>query len=128
MTSPWRNDEGSAAAEMTLMAPLLVLLVVAVVQFGVWLHATHTAQAIAAQALQTARVSEGTAVAGREQAEALLTAAGRRLVLHSSVDVVRDAQRARVTIHGQAQQVLPFLSLPVNVSVAGPVERLTTAG
>jgi hypothetical protein len=113
---------------MTLMTPLLILCVVAVVQFGVWLHATHAAQVIAAQALQTARVSEGSAAAGREQAEALLTAAGRHLVLNSSVDVVRDAQRARVRIHGQAQQVLPFLNLPVNVSVAGPVERLMTAG
>ncbi len=110
------------------MTPLLVLLVVGIVQFGVWLHATHTAQAIAAQALQTARVSQGNAVAGRAQAEALLTAAGRRIILHSSVDVVRDAQRARVAIRGQAQQVLPFLSVPVSVSVSGPVERLTTAG
>lgn len=110
------------------MTPLLILCVVAVVQFGVWLHATHTAQAIAAQALQTARVSGGSAAVGREQALALLTAAGRHLVLHPSVDVVRDARRAQVRIHGQAQQVLPFLNVPVNVSAAGPVERLTTAG
>lgn len=124
----WRNDDGSAAAEMTLITPLLVLVVVGVVQFGVWLHATHTAQAIAAQALQTARVSDGSEASGRAQAEVLLNAAGRGLVLHPSVDVVRDAQRARVTIHGQAQRVLPFLNLPVNASAAGPVERLTTVG
>jgi hypothetical protein len=110
------------------MTPLLVLLVVGTVQFGVWLHATHTAQAIAAQALQDTRVSQGSVAAGREQAEALMTAAGRRVILHPSVEVVRDAQRARVAIHGQAQQVLPFLSAPVTVSVSGPVERLTTAG
>ena len=128
MTPHWRNDDGSAAAEMTLMTPLLVLLVLGTIQFGVWLHATHTAQAIAAQALQTARVSQGTAAAGREQAEALLFAAGGRVILHSRVDAVRDPERARVAIHGQAQQVLPFLSVPVNVSVSGPVERLTTAG
>lgn len=110
------------------MTPLLVLLVVGVVQFGVWLHATHTAQAIAAQALQTTRVSDGSAASGREQAEQLLNAAGRRLVLDPTVDVLRDAQRARVTIHGHAQRVLPFLTLPVNASAAGPVERLTMAG
>lgn len=110
------------------MTPLLILLVVGVVQFGVWLHATHTAQAIAAQALQTARVSGGSAASGRVQAEALLNAAGRGVVLHPSVDVVRDAERAHVTIHGQAQQVLPFLKVPVTASAAGPVERLTTAG
>ena len=113
---------------MTLMTPLLVLLVVGVVQFGVWLHAMHTAQAIAAQALQTTRVSDGSEASGRVQAETLLNAAGRGLVLRPSVDAVRDAERARVTIHGQAQQVLPFLNLPVKASVAGPVERLTTAG
>jgi len=110
------------------MTPLLILLVLGVVQFGVWLHATHTAQAIAAQALQTARVSDGSEASGRVQAEVLLNAAGRGLVLHPSVDVVRDARRARVTIHGQAQQVLPFLNLPVNASATGPVERLTKAG
>ncbi|GAA1990465.1 hypothetical protein GCM10009838_62080 [Catenulispora subtropica] len=110
------------------MTPLLVLLVVGTVQFGVWLHATHTAQAIAAQALQSTRVSQGSVAAGREQAGALLNAAGRRVILHWSVDVVRDVERAHVAIRGRAQQVLPFLSVPVSVSVSGPVERLTTAG
>ena len=110
------------------MTPLLVLLVVGTVQFGVWLHAVHTAQAIAAQALQTTRVSQGSAASGRKQAEALLSAAGRRVILDPSVDVVRNVERARVTIRGKAQQVLPFISVPVRVSVSGPVERLTTAG
>lgn len=110
------------------MTPLLVLLVVGTVQFGVWLHATHTAQAIAAQALQTTRVSQGSVASGKEQAETLLAAAGRHVILHPSVDVFRDGQRAHVAIRGQAQQVLPFLSVPVSVSVFGPVERLTTAG
>ena len=40
-----RPDAGAATAELVIAMPLLLFLVMAVIQAGVWMHATHVAQA-----------------------------------------------------------------------------------
>ncbi|MGH3185480.1 MAG: TadE/TadG family type IV pilus assembly protein, partial [Streptosporangiaceae bacterium] len=39
----WRDERGSATAELVIATPLLLLLILAIVQFALWEHATHVA-------------------------------------------------------------------------------------
>ena len=56
-----RPDAGAATAELVIAMPLLLLIVMFVIQAGVWFHATHIAQAAATRAASTAAAYQSTA-------------------------------------------------------------------
>jgi Flp pilus assembly protein TadG len=118
--------------EVTLATPLLLLLLLLVVQFGVWWHATHVAQAGADQALAAARAHDGTPGAGQGQAPTVLDQLAGDVLLHPRVDVnavtVDGRPQVRVEVAGTAATVVPGFALPVRVVAQGPVERWTTPG
>jgi Flp pilus assembly protein TadG len=122
-----RNQRGAASAELVVATPLLLLLVLAVVQFALWQHAVHVADAAAQEGARAARLEGGTVAAGQAKAEQMLGQLGRTTVLDPHVTVRRDAEHARVEVHGYASAVLPFLRLPVSASSDGPVERFRPA-
>ncbi|MBG0814874.1 pilus assembly protein TadE [Planomonospora sp. ID82291] len=103
--------------------PAALVLVLLVVQFGVWRHAVHVAEATAAEALASARVHGAGAEAGRVKAALLLSQLGRPALRDARASVSRTADDARAEVTGVAQAVVPFLELPVRVVVHGPVER-----
>ncbi|MCP2335230.1 pilus assembly protein [Actinomadura rupiterrae] len=105
--------------------PLLLVLILLVVQFAVWAHAVHLAQATAAEALSAARVDGATAADGRARAEAVRAQIGPHALGDASITITRTADTVTVQIHGTAPRVLPapFLHLPVRARAAGPVER-----
>lgn len=118
-----REDRGSASAELVVAAPLLLLTLMAIVQFALWSHATHIAQAAASRGLATARVHDGTSTAGSEAAQRVLDQLAAGPLRNATVTSERSADRAAVAVRGVATPVLPFLSLPVHAEAAGPVER-----
>lgn len=120
---PPDGERGAVSAELVVATPLLLLLVLAVVQFALWQHAIHVAGAAAQEGARSARIEGGSAAAGQARAEELLGRLGRTTVLDSHVAVWRDSERARVEVHGYASAVLPFLRLPVQASSEGPLER-----
>src|SRR5829696_7992721 len=58
------SDRGSVSAELVIAMPLLMLLILLIAQFALWAHATHIAQASAAQGLAAARVSDSSTGTG----------------------------------------------------------------
>jgi len=116
-------QDGSASVEVVIATPLLALLLLLVVQFGVWAHAAHIAQAAANQGLQTARAYQSTAAAGEADARGFLDQSAGRLLADATVTVTRTATTVTVTITGRAASVVPGLRLPVRVTATGPVER-----
>lgn len=106
-----------------MAAPLLLLLILAVIQFAVYEHASQVAQTTAAQALATTRVEGGTTAAGQIEAQSLLANLGHGVLLDPQVSVARDATTARVTVTGGAEGVIPLLHLPVHATSSGPIER-----
>jgi hypothetical protein len=49
-------------------------------------------------------------------------------MVNPTVTVTRAGDVVRVEVSGTAEQVVPFLSLPVTAVVNGPVERFTAPG
>jgi hypothetical protein len=109
-----------------IATPLLLFMLMGIVQFAVWSHAEHVAQAAAAQALAAARVDGGTAAAGTAQARQLLAELASGPLRDPEVDVSRTATAVTVRITGTATPVVPLLRLPVRAEAAGPVERFRT--
>jgi Flp pilus assembly protein TadG len=117
------GDRGSAGAELVIAVPLLLLILLAIIQFALWSHATHIAQAAASQGLAAARTQNGTAAAGTATAQLVLDQLAGGPLTDSTVATDRGAASASVRISGTATPVIPFLVLPVRAEAAGPVER-----
>jgi Flp pilus assembly protein TadG len=119
-----RRERGSASVELVVAAPLILLLIMMVVQFAMWAHATHVAQAAANSGVQTARAYHSSADDGRTQAISVLDQLAGTVLTGARVDARRDSATATatVTVTGDAVAVLPGLRLPVHVSVTAPRE------
>jgi Flp pilus assembly protein TadG len=126
----WRSDEGAGAVEMVIAVPLLMLLILLVVQFALWAHASAVAQATAEEALAAARVQGGSAAAGQQRAHQVLAQIGGAVLAGPRIIVTRSPVTATVQITGTAERVLPVpgLAVPVTVTVTGPVERFVPGG
>ncbi len=118
-----RTERGSAATEVVLLTPVLLFLVMLVVQFGLWYHAEHVAQAAAQEGVRSARLEGSTADAGRTRAVDFLAVSGPTIVQDATVTASRDAETATVEVRGRAVAVVPGFSLPVNAKATSPVER-----
>jgi Flp pilus assembly protein TadG len=126
-----RREVGAATAELVVATPLMLFLLLVVVQFGVWLHAVHIAQAGADQALTAARAQGGSLAAGQAQANTVLAQLAGGILTGPSVGVVAvvgpgGQPQIRVDVTGSAGSVVPLLHLPVHVVAQGPRETWTT--
>lgn len=122
-----RADEcGAATAELVLITPFLLLLILLIAQFALWLHAAHIAQAAAAQALSVTRVQGGSVTNGKIQADQVLQQLGGGPLRNPHTEVSRDLTQASVHVEGNVTAVLPFLTLRATGDAVGPVERFTS--
>ncbi|UUV28569.1 pilus assembly protein [Amycolatopsis roodepoortensis] len=117
------GDRGEVTVELVIATPLLLLALLAIIQFAVWSHATHVAQAAASQALAAARTQDGTAGAGHAAGQRLLDDLAAGPLRESRLAVVRDATSVSVSIRGEAVAVLPGVHLHVHAETVGEVER-----
>lgn len=117
------GEHGIATTEVVLVTPVLLFLVMLVIQFGLWFHAQHVAQAAAEEGARAARAEHGSAGTGRGRAEAFLDQAGRTIITNRSIVATRSADVVTIGVHGQAVNVVPGFRLPVNATATSPVER-----
>jgi Flp pilus assembly protein TadG len=118
-----RGEHGSSSLQTVLVMPLLLLLITLIVQFALWYHASHIAIAAAQDGARAARVEGGTELDGRGRAQQIIDQLGANVLVEPSVTVTRDAQVARVEVHGYAPELIPGLRLPVDAVSTGTVER-----
>jgi Flp pilus assembly protein TadG len=121
----WRlplGDAGAGAAELVIVTPLLMLLILGVIQFALAEQAQHAAQAAASQALAATRIQDGTVPAGQAQAATVLAQEGGSLTA-PGVSITRTATRAMVTVTGDVENLIPGIHLHVRATVTGPVEE-----
>ena len=118
-----REDRGSV--EVTLYMPILMLLVMAAVQIGLYAHAHQTAESIATHALAASRTVDGTAQQGQARAEQVGEQLAGDLLTEVVIDVEREATTARVTVQATVPSLLPAVPLRIHHQQSAPVERTT---
>jgi Flp pilus assembly protein TadG len=121
------RQRGGATVELVLTVPVLLLLVMLIVQLGLYWHANHVAQAAAQEGVRAARMTDGNAQTGRERAQAFVTSAAPTLLHDVGITATRDNQTATVHVHATVQAVVPGLSLAVDVESRSPTEHFQGA-
>jgi Flp pilus assembly protein TadG len=117
-----RNERGALSVEFLLVISALMLVFLLMLQYAVRAHAYRVAEAAAEEGLAAAAAYDGSVSAGEAAASHYLDDIGSDLA-NPHVKVDRDQSRAAVTVSGDVQPFLPFLSVHVSVHLEGPVER-----
>jgi Flp pilus assembly protein TadG len=121
------RDSGAVSVELALATPLLGLLLLSVVQFAMWAHAVHLAQAAANSGVQATRAYRATTADGQRATTALVQQLAGSTLTDPDVSCERGATSATVTVSGHAIAVIPGLHLPVRARVTAPLELAGTA-
>lgn len=118
-----RDERGDATVEAVLAVPVLLLLVLLVIQFGLYYHAAHTAEAAAQDGARAARVEGASAADGVDRARTFMADAAPTLVDDVTITATRDTDTARVEVRGVVHAIVPGLNLTVHADAESPVER-----
>lgn len=118
-------ERGSAATELVLATPLLLLLIMGVVQFALYYHGAQVAQAAASQAVAVARAQGATSATGQSEGQAILDQVAGGTLPQRSITVTRSAAEADANVSGTVQSLVPGLHLHVSAHAAAPVEAWT---
>jgi Flp pilus assembly protein TadG len=125
------RDGGASAVELVILAPALIFVSMLVVQFAVWLDATHAALAAASEGDRAARETEAVSPGWQQTATrvALNYYHGLDTSVLGHVSVSRitfdaAAGTVSVTVSGRLAGIFP---LTVSETVSGPVECFRTA-
>lgn len=121
------GDAGSATVQMVFAIPVIGLIIFSTFAFVLYFHAEQVAHLAASQGLEAARVQGGTQAAGQSAAEHYLTEFDKSTLRDGRVAVQRSAREVRVQVNGYAEQVVPFLHLPIHVSLSAPTETIGNA-
>jgi len=115
---------------MVVLFPVLLVVIVAIVQYGLWFHARSLALAAAQQGVTAARTYTAEPAAGTQAAAAFLDAhASDTLTSITITTTTAGPGRVGVQVSGRALSIVPGVpGLDVTQSAAGPVERFTTVG
>ena len=119
----WAAEAGFSTLEAVLLFPVLLLLLMVIIQFALWYHASDLVTAAAQDGVRAARVEGATAADGSTQANLLLDQTGRSIVQGRHVQVSRGADVARVEVRGTCIALIPFLHLPVRAVAESSTER-----
>jgi Flp pilus assembly protein TadG len=125
---PRSGERGVTSVELVIVTPVLLLLILLIVQIGLYFHASHIALAAAEEGARAARTRLGTATAGQARARRFVTALGGGLLLSPVVTASRGPTTARVEVRARVATLVPGLQLAVDRAVESPVERFTTGG
>lgn len=117
-----RGERGAIAIEFMLVISMLIVVFLLMLQYAVRAHAHRIATAAAEEGLAAASAYDGTADDGRRAAEEYLGELGPGL--HgTTVTATRNASTATLSVAGEVDQLVPFLTVRVSVEVEGPVEH-----
>jgi Flp pilus assembly protein TadG len=121
-----RGDEGSATTEFVIAAPAFLLVIMLIVQAGLYFHALSVASAAAQEGARAATEAGNTVPDGeREAGEFVRTLAPRLL---TGVDVagqrVDGGDAVRVTVAGEVTNVFRVPGLDIDLSVRESAESV----
>jgi Flp pilus assembly protein TadG len=117
------RDRGSSTVEFVIASAAMVLLLLMVVQVGVWYHTRAVAQTAARHGLDHVRTINGSPSEGIDVASEFLDQSGGGLE-NRNIDATRTTAVSSVTVSGRVVSILPGVSFTVSVTVDAPTERI----
>lgn len=109
--------------EFVICAAAMVLLLLMVVQVGIWYHTRAVAQTAARHGLDHVRILDGSVDAGIAVAQEFLAQSAGGLD-NPHVHATRSATQSTVSVSGQVVSILPGVSWRLSVTVDAPTERI----
>lgn len=119
-----RDERGSATVEMLMVMPVLMVILFAALQGGLYYYGRSAALAIANTGVRAAAVENGTTADCQAAAEAMGAKVGDALT-GVTIRCTRSATDAAVTVSGTTLSVVPLVLPHTRQSVSLPVERVT---
>jgi Flp pilus assembly protein TadG len=116
------SERGAIGIEFMLILSMLVVVFLVMLQYAVRAHAHRIVTAAAEEGLAAAAAYDGSAEEGRRTAQRYVNDLGPG-VESAVVTASRSAETARVTVKGEVEKFVPFLTVEVSAEVEGPVER-----
>jgi Flp pilus assembly protein TadG len=123
-----RDERGAVAAELVVATPFLLLMIMTVIQFALWQHAEHVAEAVAQQGLAVGRLQGESAEAGQSEAQSVLDQLGSGVLVGPKITATRTAATTTIVVTGHAVSAVGLFSLPVKAIAIGPTEAYTDPG
>lgn len=125
-----RADTGSASVELVILFPAVLLIITALLQYGLWFHARALALAAAQEGVFAARNYHSTPNLGAATALAFIADHGSDTLLSPAATTSTPTLgQVQVAVTGRSLSVLPGVAgLVVSQSAAGPLEQFTVAG
>jgi len=125
------TDRGASAIELVILAPALIFVSMLIIQFALWLDATHAALAAAQEGDRAARAAESTSTGWQQTATDVamnyyhgLDTSVLGNVSVSQVTYDAATNTVSVTVSGRLTGIFP---LNISETVSGPVECFRTA-
>ncbi|MBW8484704.1 TadE family protein [Actinomadura parmotrematis] len=125
MAGRWSEDRGASALEFALLTPIIVLVLLATVQFAMVYHARQVALAAAqagARVARTAPAGGGWQAAAEDRARRDVDQIGPHLIAGLTVTSGEGGDQRWVQVSGTAIRVVPFMTVHVTQRSRGPVE------
>jgi Flp pilus assembly protein TadG len=126
-----RADRGASAIELVILAPALIFVSMLIIQFALWLDATHAALAAAQEGDRAGRAAESTSAGWQQTATDVAmnyyhgldtSVLGDVSVSQVSFDAATNT--VSLTVSGRLTGIFP---LTITETVSGPVECFRTA-
>jgi hypothetical protein len=113
---------------VVLLFPILMVVLLFSVQFGLWYHASHVALTAAQEGARAARQDVDAATRdqrGVDRATAFVKQLGSGVIVSPVVKATNDGDRARVVVEGEVTSVMlfPGLNFSVHAVSEGPIEQ-----
>jgi len=106
-----KRERGSVALELAIVAPVLMLLVLGVLQFGLWYHAQNVVETASLEGARVAAAEDGTETAGESRAlDVLQEGLGQAADVEGATASI-DQDAARVEVTAQLPGLLPIPGL-----------------
>ena len=116
-----RDERGMTTIQVAILFPVVLFWIMLIVQYGLWWHAKQVANAAAAEAVDAAQVSAGTARDGEDAAASYLAQSGN--LDDITITVSREPTTVTVEVHGDAPRLVPGVEWSVTARSSAPVER-----
>lgn len=122
-----QRDSGETSAQVVLVVPVIILILMLAIQAGLYFHTSNVAGAAAAQgatAASSVNITSSVAVQlAQTSASNFVTAAGAQLF--ATPLVIISAGMVSVTVQVKVPRIIPFFASSVGRSVIEPLERFT---